>query len=380
MLRFFQGTGACTCLLALSSLTAGEHKDDALPFREIILSRRDLGSKPRLVSVPGAKAYAVWFDVQEPDRERFRASFLIQPYDLKKRDFSAAYPAFPIDAETGVGAITRTALTLLLLPSQKDGSPPVLYAVYDENSWGGGLAFPPLCFGLLEFNERKKQYVVKKLGTLDAGTPLSWSVDGQVYPPDAEKPSIFFFSAGNVQVSHNRGTVWSAPRSIISTTEVHAVAAPSGELVLFAQDGTTSPLHMLRTRDGETWSKPEATKLPSQHIHFFAPQFDKDGNIWIVYAGRKERERNLGLLLTRSSDKGKTWEKPIRLTKGDRHDVFPSLAVTETQLLILFNRLPKGAKGHTGLGTITALIIERDAIRFETEKKGAEKTEKKEKK
>jgi hypothetical protein len=379
-------------------VSAGEAKKKLPLVREITLSAPNMANSPALVASPEGELFATWQNIENKNLETFKSFFAIARYDMQEKAFRAPFKAFPIDVGKNVGLWDNAATRALMAESGSRNSMPVFLMGYQSRNLVVITNFPPILFGRLEPDLGKKTYGNKVLGTIiDVFEVVQGWVPGTMaliyWPPDRSKKNLMYIASAGDRIwsyqSQDCGKTWSKPKIIAegktSGLMASAAVAPWGEIIVFCARNVTE-LKMVRSKDGLSWSKPEVFTIPNTKQKLFA--FDpydcsyfigKDETIWLAYSSRLKGSKRSPLFLTCSKDRGKSWARPIQLTKGDHRDDYPTVGANDKEVLILFERYAKGKEDERKniYRTIMALAVDRESLHFEFEPKAKKEKEKK---
>ncbi|MHC5037412.1 MAG: hypothetical protein ACYTHM_08875 [Planctomycetota bacterium] len=93
-------------------------------------------------------------------------------------------------------------------------------------------------------------------------------------------------------------------------------------------------LRVAKSQDGRKWSVPRKI-FPEDEFDWVPTMTEaKDGSLWIAWCSGR-RGRNKEILVIRSTDGGKTWDEPIRVTDDPRADDFPFIFVRKDGSFLL---------------------------------------------
>jgi len=162
--------------------------------------------------------------------------------------------------------------------------------------------------------------------------------------------------------SFDRGQTWSPHRSIVRDFSYgDVVETLEGDLLLFCIS-KDSELHLARSKDGKEWSKPDPVREVKQVITNSSACVDAKGNLWLASVAKSEN-REEPLLVRRSTDQGKTWEKPEEVPLGSIGIREPSVAVHDGYLFVTFTKFLPGNSKVKDVREIWAAVKDLDPDR-----------------
>lgn len=146
------------------------------------------------------------------------------------------------------------------------------------------------------------------------------------------------------------GETWSAPQAITrdAVEDYYPAITQSRDgtlhLAWFRLDRRTlrKDVWYAHSADGRTWSVP--TRVTTAGMDW-APAIYEDGfgMVWIVWSS--ERSGNRELYTARSGDGGRTWSKPFRLTQTPEEDDFPTVVARPNgERVLAWTRYRPGSK------------------------------------
>lgn len=97
---------------------------------------------------------------------------------------------------------------------------------------------------------------------------------------------------------------------------------------------------------GRTWQAEETIPKTDNAISS-ACTWAADGTLWLVYVKSLEERMSTVLCLLSSSDRGKTWSKPKKITSGQWVDRDPSIIIHQGRPLVAFSRCRAPGKETT---------------------------------
>lgn len=360
-------------LMAIACLTVTEPGSEAPgtgPFREIRLSGDSMGRNPLALTVgEGDQVWASWIEVTSTKLRRSEYHFAIAPYDPRQGKFDTPQKAFPTNASMVEPFSTFTRdLALLFRKREKGGAS--FFAVFDKATPTSD--FPPYFWGTLEPEGQEPDLRATSLAQVFGSREY-----GQHYPfldpprkmslhKGPKDGSLFVFGFGSRMwsfVSSDNGKSWAGPNFVdkVSGNSAEVAVSPRGEFLLFFAHSHPW-VKLVRSKDGRAWGEAETLDFPTP-VTFCSPFIEKDGTCWLVLRARSSEKGGQALFLTRSADHGKTWARPLQITKGEKEERLPCVAVSKGKVFVLFQRAEE-RRDPRRLGTVVALVADVSALEF----------------